>query len=90
LSLKEKIVKPKKELTFLDSPENQKKLRRTFYLSLGVLLILDVFIAKHGHFPWESAPGFYAVYGFVACVGLIFVAKVLRLVVRRKEDYYDR
>ena len=82
-------MKPKKELTFLDSPKNRKKVRRYFYVSLGLLLFIDFFIPKHGHFSWESAPEFYAVYGFVACVSLIFVAKLLRLIVKRREDYYD-
>jgi len=82
-------MKPKKELTFLDSAKNRKKVRLYFYIALGILLIVDFFIPKHGHFPWESAPEFFAVYGFVACVSLIFVAKLLRLLVKRKEDYYD-
>jgi hypothetical protein len=58
-------------------------------VSLVVLLIVDFFIHKHGHFPWEVAPEFFAVYGFIACVSLIFVAKILRFIVKRKEDYYD-
>ena len=34
--------------------------------------------------------GFYAVYGFVACVVLVLVAKyILRPMVIRKEDYYE-
>jgi purine-cytosine permease-like protein len=82
-------MKPKKELTFLDSAENRLRVRKYFYVSLIVLLIVDFFVPKHGHFPWESAPGFYAVYGFIACVSLIFVAKLLRLLVKRGEDYYD-
>jgi hypothetical protein len=32
---------------------------------------------------------FFAVYGFISCVSLIFIAKALRLLVKRKEDYYD-
>ena len=82
-------MKPEKELTFLNSAENRAKARKYFYIFLGILLILDFFIPKHGHFPWESTPEFFAVYGFVACVSLIFVAKLLRLLVKRKEDYYD-
>ncbi len=52
-------MKPKKELTFLDSAKNRKKVRLYFYISLGILLIVDFFIPKHGHFPWESAPEFF-------------------------------
>jgi purine-cytosine permease-like protein len=82
-------MKPKTELTFLDSTENRLRVRKYFYVSLIALLIVDFFIHKHGHFSWESAPCFYAVYGFIACVSLIFVAKLLRLLVKRGEDYYD-
>ncbi len=82
-------MRPKKELTFLDSEENQLKVRKYFYVSLVVLLIIDFFLHKHVHFSWENAPCFYAVYGFIACVSLIFVAKLLRLLVKRGEDYYD-
>jgi hypothetical protein len=54
-----------------------------------LLLAIDLFIPKHGHFAWEEAPFFFAVYGFIGCVSLIFIAKVLRLLVKRKENYYD-
>jgi hypothetical protein len=80
----------KKELNFFDKKENVQKFLRVFFASLGVLLIVDLFIHKHPHFPWEGAPEFYAVYGFVSCVALIFIAKLLRLIVRRDEDYYDK
>jgi hypothetical protein len=38
---------------------------------------------------WENLPAFYAVYGFVACVLLVLIAKEMRKVIMRKEDYYD-
>jgi hypothetical protein len=82
-------MKEKKELTFLDPPENRARVRKIFYASLVLLLLIDPFISKHGHFSWESVPGFYAVYGFIACVSLIFLAKLLRKLVKRGEDYYD-
>jgi len=82
-------MKPQKELTFLDSEKNQLRVRKYFYISLVILLIVDFFVPKHVHFSWETAPCFYAVYGFIACVSLIFVAKLLRLLVKRREDYYD-
>jgi hypothetical protein len=60
-----------------------------FYLFLGALLVVDLAIEKHGDFHWESAPGFFAVYGFLCYVGLIFTAKTWRRLDKRKEDYYD-
>ena len=82
-------MKPKHELTFLDSPKNRRRVRKYFYISLVLLLAIDLFIPKHGHFVWEEAPFFFAAYGFIGCVSLIFIAKVLRFLVKRKEDYYD-
>ncbi len=41
-------------------------------------------------FPWEEWPQFYAIFGFVACVVLVLIAKyILRPLVMREEDYYD-
>ena len=79
----------KEKKHFLDSERNRRNLRRIFYAFLIGLLFIDFVIPKHGHFSWETAPEFFAVYGFIGCVSLIFVAKILRLIVKRKEDYYD-
>lgn len=80
----------KKELTLFDNPRNVKRFLYIFYGCLAVLLCIDPFIHKHGEFAWEEAPEFFAAYGFVSCVLLIFVAKVLRRWVKRDEDYYRR
>ena len=72
-----------------DSPRNVKSLLWLFYASLGVLLVIDFFIHKHPDFPWEAKANFCAAYGFVSCVGLIFIAKLVRRLVQRDEDYYD-
>lgn len=73
-----------------DDPKNVKRLLRCFFLSLLLLLLLEVFVHKHPHFAWEAWPEFYAVFGFVACVALVLAAKyLLRPLVKRKEDYYD-
>ena len=79
----------KKELKIFDKHENVRKFLYFFYFLLLALLVIDFFIPKHAHFPWEDAPEFYAVYGFVSCVALIFIAKILRKIVRRNEDYYE-
>jgi uncharacterized PurR-regulated membrane protein YhhQ (DUF165 family) len=80
----------KKELTIFDKPENVRKVLWVFYASLVIVVLVEFFIHKHPYFPWEEWPQFYAVYGFVAFVVLIFVAKyILRPLVKRREDYYD-
>jgi len=82
-------MKTQREITIFDSPKNRARVRKYFYISLLILLVIEFFTPKHGHFLWEEAYGFYAVYGFIGCVSLIFIAKGLRWLVKRKEDYYD-
>jgi hypothetical protein len=79
----------KKELKIFDRPQNVRKFLGAFYISLVLLLLGDFFVHKHPEFPWEGAVDFFAVYGFISCVVLIFIAKLLRLFVKRDEHYYD-
>lgn len=79
----------KRELKIFDKPKNVKRFLGGFYLSLIALLIVDFFIRKHAEFPWEETTNFFAAYGFVSCVLLIFIAKVLRRFVKRDENYYE-
>jgi len=79
----------KKELTIFDNPKNVKRLRMGFFIALVLLLIAESFVEMHGEFAVEHFYGFYAVYGFISYVLLIFVAKVLRKFIMRREDYYD-
>lgn len=80
----------KKELTIFDNPRNVKRLRLGFFAALVLLLIAESFVEMHGAFAVEHFYGFYAVYGFISYVLLIFVAKGLRKIIMRKEDYYDQ
>ena len=78
----------KKELKIFDKPKNVKRFLNIFYIFLIVLLIIDFFIHKHPELPWDGAPNFFAAYGFVSCVLLIFIAKILRIFLKRDEKYY--
>lgn len=80
----------KNELKIFDNPRNVGRLLMVFYASLGLLLLSELFIHKHPSFEWDKFFSFYAVYGFISCVLLIFVAKLLRKIVMRKENYYDQ
>ena len=78
----------KKQYLF-DKPENVKRLMWMFYALCGLLVIADFVLHRHIGFEWEKIPAFYALYGFIACVVLVIVAKEMRKLVMRKEDYYD-
>ena len=83
-----------------DNPRNVKKLLTIFFSSVVILLVLDFFyiflskihiIQRHVNYKWEEFWGFYAFFGFVACVILVLVSKyILRPLVKREEDYYDK
>ena len=75
---------------WLDRSENVTKLYRVLWV-LGIALVaLDLFLHKHEDFDFAARFGFYAIYGFFACVALVLTAKLLRRVLMRSEDYYER
>jgi hypothetical protein len=49
----------------------------------------DFFYHKHGDYVFQEWIAFDAVFGFLAYVGLITLAKGLRRLLMRSEDYYD-
>ena len=60
-----------------------------FYVICGIALILDLVLHRHYEHPWEWLPFFYCMFGFVACVVLVVVAKYMRNFLMRSEKYYD-
>jgi hypothetical protein len=73
-----------------DRPEIRKLIRRILYVVCAVLVIADFFAHRHISTAIERIPAFYAIYGFIALVGVVLAAKGLRLLVKRDEGYYDR
>ena len=83
-------MKNKKEFDWFDHPKNIRKLRIGFYIVLALLVLPDFFIHKHTLFSSiEGWPGFYALFGFISCVVIIVISKLLGYLLKRKEDYYD-
>ena len=72
---------PRERRYWLDDPRNVDRLVRGFYAVCALLLLLDVFVPKHGPFALEHVFGFYAFFGFIACVALVLIAKQLRRVI---------
>ena len=75
---------------YFDKPGNVKNVLRIFYIICAFLLAADFFIHRHVIHSWEGLWGFYSVFGFVACVVLVLVAKQMRKLIMRSEDYYDK
>jgi hypothetical protein len=75
---------------WLDDSRNVTRLYRGLW-AIGIgLALLDLVVHRHAEAGFDGLFGFYGVYGFVACVSLVLAAKVLRKLVMRPEDYYDR
>ncbi|MDZ4735828.1 MAG: hypothetical protein SGJ07_05720 [Rhodospirillaceae bacterium] len=72
-----------------DRPRNVRIVILALYAACIIVLAADFLVDRHADHPWESLFGFYALYGFVACVLLVLIAKGLRKILMRPEDYYD-
>jgi hypothetical protein len=83
------MTKHEQKKHLFDNPNNVSLLLRVFYTICAVLFILDFVLHRHVTHSWENLPGFYAIFGFVACVALVLIANQMRKVLMRKEDYYD-
>ncbi|MEK7286746.1 MAG: hypothetical protein AAB035_05560 [Nitrospirota bacterium] len=76
---------------YFENPSFLKKAKMIFYLVLVLLVVADVFIPKeHAVLFGEALPGFYAIFGFVATLLIIIVAKSLgNLFIMKKETFYN-
>jgi len=60
---------------------------------LALLVVWDTFCVdkEHAELWVEKLPGFWALFGFLACVGIILFSKWFgHLGIMTREDYYDR
>lgn len=82
---------------WLDDPANVKWGFKVFYIAcgaacaIGLVLTIAVLLfgGDHDEAPLDRFPVLYGAYGFLAIALLIALAKGLRKLVRRDEDYYD-
>ena len=103
---KKSVSKEEESKHWLDQPANVKKIIRGLYWLCGLVILADVIFSlfwhKHAIFKqdvslhsYETLPAFYGIYGFLACVGLVYVSKLMRSwngknVLMREEDYWDK
>ena len=69
---------------------NLTTVKKAFYGVIALIVIADIFVPRHHPvFPWDHIPGFNALYGFIAAVVIILIAKVGLHGLMKSEDYYD-
>ena len=71
-----------------DNPKSVNKLVFGLYVLCAMLFLADFFYEKHVYLREEEFPGFYALYGFFMCALLVIVAKGMRVILMRDENYY--
>ena len=52
-----------------------------FAVGFIVLLVLDFLVLRgkgHGEFPWSDVPGFFILFGFIVCVAIVAISKLIR------------
>lgn len=80
---------PTEEQGWADSPRNLRRIRAALYVLCGLLVAGDLLVNRQTYNSIELIWLFYALYGFAALVFAVVVAKGLRALVNRDEDYYD-
>jgi hypothetical protein len=74
---------------WLDEPRNVRLLWRLFLGILALTVLAELVVALHPHFEVDALFGFHAAYGFLACVAMIVVAKLLGVFLKRPDSYYE-
>ncbi|MBT6932654.1 MAG: hypothetical protein HN987_07925 [Proteobacteria bacterium] len=72
-----------------DHKKNINRVLRALIALCVVSFAVDFVYHRHVVHPFEALWGFYAIYGFFACVILVLLAKKMRKWLMRSEDYYD-
>ena len=80
----------KHDIGWAENPSIQQKIRYAIYTICGLLALTDLVVHRHTYLPVEEMPAFYAFYGFAALVAVVLLAKALRKLVGRDEDYYEK
>jgi TRAP-type C4-dicarboxylate transport system permease small subunit len=64
--------------------------RLAFFLILIVILVLNIFIRnEHPHFGIDRYPFFWAAFGLIVGVAMVFlVKKIIQPLIKKPEDYY--
>ena len=73
---------------WLVRPETIAKLWRWGLILLALTVAAELTYEAHPYFTIDGLPGFHAAYGLLACVAMIFGAKLLAVFLKRADDYY--
>ena len=74
-----------------DRPKAVRRFFRTFFAVCVLLAVAEFAFSRHSEHPhpWEGLTLFYPLAGFISFWGLVLVAKRMRKLLIRAEDYYE-
>ena len=70
-------------------PKSIKLLWLLMYVFLVLTLALELLIPHQGHFGIDASFGFSAWFGFLSCFLMVVAAKLLGILIKRKDNYYE-
>ena len=79
----------KQELHWIRRPRNIRRFWICGIIILTFVTIIDFFIPHQPHFGLDGTFGFYSWYGLLACAIMVVIAKILGLILKREDSYYD-
>jgi hypothetical protein len=74
---------------WLVRPRTIRMLWVLFCILLALTLLAQAFVVIKSTSGFDGWPGFAAVFGFLACLALVLVARGLGLLLKRRDDYYE-
>lgn len=79
----------KQEQHWLERPRTIYWLWRGGFAVLALTVLADLFYVAHPNFVVDGLFGFFAAFGFLACVAMVLFAKFLAVFLKRPDSYYD-
>ncbi len=61
-----------------------------FIILCVCLFVIDFFVKRYVYFEIEGLYNFYSIYGFIMFSLIIFGSRLLRFLLGRSENFYDR
>jgi hypothetical protein len=77
------------ETHWLGRPATIRRLWQAFAAILIVSVLAQALVHMHAYFGFDGWFGFNAAFGFASCVGMVLFAKVLGMLLKRPDDYYE-
>lgn len=80
---------PSTDVHWLQRPGTVRWLWRIGLGLLALTLLAQVWVPLYAHFGIDGWFGFHALFGFLACVAMVLLAKLLGWLLKRPDTYYD-